>query len=209
MSSQFNEDAVLADLFKDVPSGTYIDVGAHHPIHLSNTWALYQRGWRGITIEPCEAMYNEQKRVRPEDTHLQVAISNMVGHMTFYECGESSVSTIDKAVAKDRREAGQQIKEYSVRVMPLSDVVMLYSEHPFDAPDLLSIDVEGHERKVLKSCPWDMEWRPKVIILEACKPCTDIPCHEDWEDILTENGYTYHATCGVNRVYTYANKHIS
>src|SRR6478752_2964499 len=50
--SQFGEDAVLAQLFHDQDQGLYVDVGALEPFNGSNTYALSQRGWRGINIEP-------------------------------------------------------------------------------------------------------------------------------------------------------------
>jgi hypothetical protein len=31
--------------------GTYIDIGGCHPIEINNTYALEQRGWRGVSID--------------------------------------------------------------------------------------------------------------------------------------------------------------
>ena len=38
--------------FKDIEGGTYVDVGAADPVDDSVTAAFYQRGWRGLNIEP-------------------------------------------------------------------------------------------------------------------------------------------------------------
>src|SRR5512143_4000643 len=50
--SGYYEDYVLASVLDGVVSGTYIDVGANHPIEDNVTALFYERGWHGITIEP-------------------------------------------------------------------------------------------------------------------------------------------------------------
>ena len=49
--SQFGEDAVLQHLLKK-STGTFVDIGAYHPVLYSNTYAFYRRGWSGIVIDP-------------------------------------------------------------------------------------------------------------------------------------------------------------
>ena len=62
--SFLGEDKLLS-LFCPCPTGFYVDVGAFHPIVGSNTYKLYLRGWRGITIEPCP---DNARRLRPAET---------------------------------------------------------------------------------------------------------------------------------------------
>ena len=71
------EDVVLMRALKDVNNGFYIDVGAFSPDFHSVTKAFYERGWRGINIEPnpeCEAPF---KSSRPRDVHLAVAVGDV------------------------------------------------------------------------------------------------------------------------------------
>ena len=52
--SQFGEDiSILHILFTrlNIRNGFYIDVGCNRPIHCSNTFNLYLREWRGLTID--------------------------------------------------------------------------------------------------------------------------------------------------------------
>ncbi|MEI9928867.1 MAG: hypothetical protein WDN44_15790 [Sphingomonas sp.] len=51
-TSFFGEDVLLGRLLKTASSGTYVDVGANHPIEGSNTYRLYRQGWTGLTIDP-------------------------------------------------------------------------------------------------------------------------------------------------------------
>lgn len=50
--SQYNENEIIAEFFKDVETGTFLDVGAFDGIKDSNTHELSESGWRGVYIEP-------------------------------------------------------------------------------------------------------------------------------------------------------------
>jgi hypothetical protein len=52
--SQCGEDLIVRCVFDfmKIPSPTYLDIGAHHPQHLSNTFLFYQQGAHGVNIEP-------------------------------------------------------------------------------------------------------------------------------------------------------------
>ena len=44
-------DLIIDYIFKDKDIGTYVDVGAQHPISNNNTYLLFKRGWNGINID--------------------------------------------------------------------------------------------------------------------------------------------------------------
>lgn len=50
--AQNYEDVMLWRALKHIANGFYIDVGAAWPDKHSVTKAFYDRGWRGINIEP-------------------------------------------------------------------------------------------------------------------------------------------------------------
>ena len=50
--AQNGEDVVLWRALGHIANGRYVDVGANHPTNDSVTRAFYDRGWRGIAIEP-------------------------------------------------------------------------------------------------------------------------------------------------------------
>ena len=62
------------------------------------------------------------------------------------------------------------------------------------------IDVEGNEKNVLLGYDFD-KYRPKVFCIESTYPETDKPSHEEWEDILLENDYSFAYTYKINRFY--------
>jgi len=71
--AQVGEDIIVGGLLRGA-QGFYIDVGAHPPQRYSNTQLLYERGWRGINVEPNPAAARAFARVRPRDTILVCGI---------------------------------------------------------------------------------------------------------------------------------------
>ena len=78
------EDIVLDRLFKTKKEGRYLDVGAGDPDFESVTKLFYERGWRGINVEPNPTLYERLKTARPGDLNLQVALSDKPGRANLY-----------------------------------------------------------------------------------------------------------------------------
>ena len=76
--SQEGEDLILDRLLRRKPRGYYVDVGAFHPKKFSNTHLFYRRGWSGINIDATPGSMDEFRRVRPRDTNLEIAISDVL-----------------------------------------------------------------------------------------------------------------------------------
>ena len=82
--STLHEDVMLYRALRNVENGFYIAVGAHHPIDHSVTKLFYDRGWRGINVEPLPNMFQELSKHRPEDINMYAAVSDSVGHGEIY-----------------------------------------------------------------------------------------------------------------------------
>ena len=46
------EQALVREFFAGKASGTFVEVGANHPIEGSQTWHLEEAGWTGVLVEP-------------------------------------------------------------------------------------------------------------------------------------------------------------
>jgi FkbM family methyltransferase len=204
---EYYEDYVLASVLDGVASGTYIDVGANHPIENSVTALFYERGWQGITIEPNPEFIPLYAKLRPRDIHLNIGIASSWGTLTFYKVTDKpggddryaagGLSTFDPAVAKQWRRAGLTVTESMVPVTTLNRVL---EERPLEEITILSVDVEGFEKQVLESIDLRRH-RPLVIVVEACLPGTEIPSYEPWEGLLLRAGYAPAMSDGLNRYY--------
>jgi FkbM family methyltransferase len=195
--AQNMEDILLDRLFKD-QVGTFMDVGANHPILDNNTYFFYLRGWQGINLEPIRRLRDLFLEHRPEDTTLAVAASDTEGTLPFYEVTNSDgLSTLSPDIAKRYRQRGLAVTE---RQLPVRTIDSLVKEYRIRPPDFLSIDVEGHEDQVIRGIPL-ATWRPKVLVVESTLPESTTASFKSWEPILLENGYLFAAFNGINRFY--------
>jgi FkbM family methyltransferase len=196
--SQNREDVLLDRLFSDRPSGFYIDVGACHPVIHSVTKLFYERGWHGINIEPIPSLSEVLAHDRQRDINLGIGLSNREGTSTLYECPTTvELSTFSEERAEELRRQGFGLVERSIPVTTLARVCEQYAGRTIE---FLKIDVESYEREVLEGADWS-RYRPRVVLVEATRPATNIPSHEDWEALLLAADYLFAFFDGLNRYY--------
>ncbi len=185
---------------KHVEKGFYIDVGANDPLIDSVTLAFYQRGWRGINIEPVPQYYERLCAERPADINLQLAVGETEGELTLFDVPDTGLSTVDVDIGSVYKASGKEIVQRTVRVLPLAQIC---EEHVREAIHFLKIDVEGFEKAVVRGMDF-RQWRPWVVVIEATKPQSGITSHEAWEDIVLQAGYQFAYFDGLNHYYVAA-----
>ena len=96
--SQWGEDQIITDFFKDKKKGFYIDIGCYHPIMYSNTCWLFNNGWNGINIDLNQTSIDLFNMTRPNDYNFCAAISNNIEEKDlFIDHDFSPVNTIQKS----------------------------------------------------------------------------------------------------------------
>lgn len=193
------EDVILQRVLADVEKGCYVDVGASHPVVDNNTYAFYEKGWRGIGVDALDygPLWVE---ARVEDVFVNAALGAKPGQVTFHIFQETpQISTGSGASLETWRADGRVPDQTAtVALLPLSG---LLEEHFDGRPvHLLSIDVEGMEKEVLEGADLRRH-RPWVVVLEATRPGTPISDHAGWEPLLLEAGYHMAYADGLNRFY--------
>jgi FkbM family methyltransferase len=194
------EDVMLWRALKNVESGFFIDVGAWSPKADSVTQAFIERGWRGINIEPTSEAYERLAAERPMDVNLNVALGSRSGEADLYVvAGRDGLSTLDAHEAEARRRDGYAVQRRQVPIERLADV---WERHVPAGQEVhfVKIDVEGSERAVIEGGAWDRQ-RPWILVVEATRPNSQEPAHEDWEPILSGAGYQFAYGDGLNRFY--------
>src|ERR1044072_3031067 len=86
--SQNLEDYHLSLAFAGQATGTYVDIGAGHPIADNVSFWFYERGWRGVVVEAQAALAALYPRLRPRDTAVEVLVGR--------ECGEIDFHVVDR-----------------------------------------------------------------------------------------------------------------
>lgn len=195
--AQHGDDLAILNLFGclRITQPSYLDIGAHHPFHLSNTALLYQRGSRGINVEANPALIGEFERLRPEDKNLCVAVvgSSHRGPARLHRLDETS-GLNSLLPVKGQRDS------VKVPVTTTDEIVDQYADGCW--PDLLSIDAEGMDVPILASINYE-RGGPKVICAEAVSQLGDV-C-DKLRTTMTERGYAVHSFCGSNMLFVRAN----
>lgn len=163
-SSQYGEDLVLDKLLMNKKNGFFVDVGANHPTHFSNTFRFHKKGWVGINVEPDPRLHMNFIDARPKDINLNVGVGPTDGNMKFYRISANTLSTFNKESADRAVKDGHQLLDViDLPVMRLDTIFKKYN--PNGLVDFMSIDVEGFEMSVLSSNNWN-KFRPNYLIIE-------------------------------------------
>ncbi len=194
--SQCGEDVNVAFAlsYLKVDDITYLDVGAHHPTLINNTYHFYQKGHRGVLVEPNIAMCQRLRAVRPRDTTLVAGIgTSAVREADYYLMTDSSWNTFSKEEADHQAKiTGGLIKIEKVTKVPLLDINEVMEEHFKGAPSFLSLDAEGLHLAILKSLDYT-RYRPRIICVETLvsgthKTIPEIPAFMESKGYVARGG---------------------
>ena len=163
-TSQHGDQEVIFKYFSEHPpqSRTLVDVGAFGR-DMSNTFALLQLGWKGLMIEanPDRFKACEKDFAGLDVKILNIGIGSAKGRLPLHlhsELGHDSF-------LEDWYPQDKMNKTLSVEVRPLKDV--LIEEGVPEFFDLLSVDTEGLDEKIMKKFLSNSDFRPALIITEA------------------------------------------
>ena len=188
------EDVMLWRALRLFGPGFYIDIGANHPTRDSVTRSLYERGWRGINIEPVLHYHRSLCEERPEDINLCLAVGDKEDRLEFFESTDTGLSTLSVEMAQRQSSDGIRFVPRTVVTRPLNRIC---EEHlsPEVPLHFLKIDVEGFEEQVLRGIDFQ-RWRPWIILIESA-----FDTEPQWASIILDAGYRFALCDGINRFY--------
>ncbi|MDB4919623.1 FkbM family methyltransferase [Mucilaginibacter sp.] len=207
--SQSGEDLIIDFIFTQIglAKPSYLDIGAHHPFYLSNTALLYQKGYRGINIEPDKELFKHFLIYRKGDINLNCGIGSQAGEMILHVMNSPALNTFSAS------EADRLVKEHNFSIVnkittPVKTVGFIIQQYNNGVyPDLLSIDVEGLDEAIIKSIDFSQS-RPTVICLETISYSGNGNGIKDDTLIsyLTGKGYMVYADTNINTIFILKDK---
>lgn len=163
MYSQHAEEAAILAACEHIESGRFLDVGAYHPTMFSNTRALFERGWRGVMIEPSPAcarvLVQEYGRVEGMAVVAACVIASDPG-LRELAVTDDAVSTADPRQAERWRERGAYYGKLWVPTLTFADVINRWGCFNF-----VSIDTEGSSMEIFCAV-MATEMKPACVCVE-------------------------------------------
>lgn len=142
--------------FPELRDGLAIECGAFDGV-LESSCLFFEesRGWRTVNVEPSPPVFARLEANRPRAINLRAALSDNAGTARFRHavspiCGDhfgNGSLTHQPEHLEDLVGRGCHFDEYQVRTLTYGE---LLAETGVGRPDLLVLDVEGHELQVLE-----------------------------------------------------------
>ncbi len=199
--AQNYEDVYLHRLLHDVAEGFFVDVGAWLPDEHSVSKVLYERGWRGINIEPLPEYADALTAARPRDITLRCVAGAAAGSTTFHRVANTGLSTTNRQFAEEGAAShNEELSTLSVDVVTLDEVWKQHVIGKVADVHVLKIDAEGSEAEVLAGLNL-AEHRPWMVIVESNLPDSRVEAFEAWQPTLLKQKYRLTFYDGLNRWY--------
>jgi FkbM family methyltransferase len=206
--SQCGEDLIVDFICQalKIEKPSYLDIGAHHPTYLSNTYLFYQRGCRGVCIEPDPVLCAEIKRVRKGDTCLNIGVglgdgAGEAARADFFIMSTRTLNTFSRAEAERYQSYGHNRIERVVQI-PLMKIGSVVKDNFESRPNFVSLDVEGYDLAVLKTFDFG-RCRPEVFCIETVTYTEDNSEEKVTEihDLMNAHGYMAWADTFINTIF--------
>ena len=159
--SQSGEQAAILRACGDV-SGNFLDIGAFCATSLSNTRALYEKGWSGVLVEPSPGPLKGLIQEYGNDPRIKV-IAGAVGvdrHMVEFHVSDDAVTTNHHDNFKKWEKAGGFYGSFWVPMITLHEIL-----HQFGSFDFVNIDTEGTSLQLFKVL-MQTEMKPRCVCME-------------------------------------------
>lgn len=164
--SQCGEDLLVAfvlDLMHGTRPKKYLDVGANHPFHLSNTALLYAKGGAGILVEPDPYFARLLRNKRPRDKVLQNGVHfSGEDRADFFVMDSPTLNTFSRQEMERYVAMGHQLSNtLTVELKNINAILETAGEL-----DFMNLDIEGLDKSILETIDWT-KYRPTCICVET------------------------------------------
>ena len=199
--SQYGEDLVLLKYldYKKIKNGKYLDIGAFHPVWLSNTNLLDKKGFTGYCVDLDEERL-EWFRFRRGDRVKTIcgAVSNSNDeYIDIYKYQRktpfSQVDTTSIDFAK--RYSSKTNTKFETKKVKNYHIDDIYKK--VGKVDVLNIDIEGKDFETLKSSNLEII-DPEIILIEDHDGY--FPSNE-LKKFFTERDYELISICGLTKCF--------
>lgn len=164
--AQSGEDLLIAFVLEMIHGARpkkYLDVGANHPFHLSNTALLYRAGGQGILVEPDPYFAKLLRNKRPRDKVLQYGVHfSGEERADFFIFDSPTLNTFSRSEMERYVSMGHRLTNTLTVNLKNINAILEMAGHL----DFMNLDVEGLDKAILEMIDW-RKHRPTCICVET------------------------------------------
>lgn len=200
--SQCGEDLIVVfvlNLIHGSRPKKYLDVGAHHPSHLSNTALLYAAGGQGILVEPDPYFAKLLSKKRPRDRVLQNGVHFLNEEKAdFFVFDSPSLNTFSRKEMERYVSMGHQLTGTSLVELKNINTLLEMAGNL----DFMNLDIEGLDKAILEMINWE-KYRPTCICVETITYETQQEPKKlnDIIDLMIARDYILYADTFINSIF--------
>ena len=154
MASQNDEEKYILDHFDGV-TGRFYDIGAYDGKTASNTFALLERGWRGVEVEPDPTNFLAMRKAlddfRDKVDMVHAAVSTGDTLARFWDSGGDLVSTLCESHHIIWKQNFPNFGGQPYFVRPVTPAELFAT---FGPAEFISLDVEGNNFEIFRELPF-------------------------------------------------------
>lgn len=208
--SQCGEDLVVTFLLNMLHGSRpkkYLDIGANHPFHLSNTALLYAAGGQGILVEPDPYYAKLLRKKRPKDRVLQYGVHfSGEEESDFYIFDSPTLNTFSCEEKERYVSMGHKLTStLSVELKDINEILEVSGKL-----DFMNLDIEGLDKAVLEKIDWN-KYRPTCLCVETIGyEIEQEPIKlNDTIQLMLEKDYILYADTFINSIFVDRNQWTS
>lgn len=162
--SQGDEEKFILEAVTHVApeTGRFLDIGAWHPVNLSNTRELFLRGWSGVLVEPSPEPFLVLLREYGKNHRIQLlcAAAGLDNSITRFHATSDALTTSSEESYERWKEVGGFYGSFYAPQLTFSQIIDRFGQF-----DFVSIDAEGSSVDLFHAL-LATEMRPACICVE-------------------------------------------
>jgi len=200
--SQCGEDLLITfvlELIHGKRPMRYLDIGANHPFHISNTALLYSAGGEGTLVEPDPYFAGLLRSRRSRDRVLECGVHfSGESRADFYVIDPPTLNTFSKPEMERYVAMGHQLNR--TMQVELQDINAILEQA--GALDFMNVDVEGLDKAILAMVDWE-RFRPTCVCVESISYETKKEPKKlnDIIELMHDKGYFVYADTFINTIF--------
>jgi FkbM family methyltransferase len=149
-------DLQITNLFNEMKGGFFLEIGAADGVDCSNTYLLEKKyNWKGILIEPLVEQFILCKKIRKKSIVENYILTNEKEKDNIFRISDEGLMS-RVIVENEEGSYSEYFEKISYKEKKPSKIVenktltQILNDHSIENVDIMSLDVEGYEYKLLE-----------------------------------------------------------